>query len=646
MTFSRMVTMVLFCVTITAIVSTGGEPANWRTPPWHHGSLYDQYAVPADSQYKSPINLVLTGDGRTLYVVCENTSELLRVDTRRRRVTGSISVGLRPLDITLSPDETRVYVTNRWHNTVSVVDLESFEVVDTLRTGFNPHGVVADSAYLYVGNGSSDNISVIRLSDGSFDGWLMGGREPFDMAISPDGSMIAVTSQLSQKVPFREPPETEITFIDGRKRYVVDHRIAENTVIQQGVTFTPDGKWLLAVCEVPRNLIPETQIYQGWMVTYALIVAEAHPGGRTAYLLLDDMDRYYADPFGVAVSPDGGSVYVSSSGVDVVSVIDWASVQRTLRIENDLIGVSEDTVRLYRRHLGISSEYVRARIATGKNPKSMVISPDGRWLYVAERLNDTIGIIDLARDERVNDIDLGGPEIVSELRYGEYLFNHSEISFQQQLACNTCHPENHVDGLLYDIAIDGGMGRNVVDNRSMRGVALTAPFKWSGKNPSLQRQEGPRAAQLFFRSHGFEPDGVEAITHFIESIPLPPNPYADTNGRLSDAQHRGKALYSRERTNTGAYIPQANRCITCHPAPFYTNRRKNNVGTQLLHDTNRHFDTPQLNRVWESPPYLHDGRCWTLEEIWTQHNPDDLHGQTNDMTKEQLNDLIEYLKTF
>jgi hypothetical protein len=35
----------------------------------------------------------------------------------------------------------------------------------------------------------------------------------------------------------------------------------------------------------------------------------------------------------------------------------------------------------------------------------------------------------------------------------------------------------------------------------------------------------------------------------------------------------------------------------------------------------------------------------TLEEIWTVYNPDDRHGATNDMTKDQLNDLIEFLKT-
>jgi len=34
-----------------------------------------------------------------------------------------------------------------------------------------------------------------------------------------------------------------------------------------------------------------------------------------------------------------------------------------------------------------------------------------------------------------------------------------------------------------------------------------------------------------------------------------------------------------------------------------------------------------------------------LEEIWTVFNPKDQHGRTNDLTKDELNDLIEYLRT-
>jgi cytochrome c1 len=42
---------------------------------------------------------------------------------------------------------------------------------------------------------------------------------------------------------------------------------------------------------------------------------------------------------------------------------------------------------------------------------------------------------------------------------------------------------------------------------------------------------------------------------------------------------------------------------------------------------------------------LHDGRATTLEEIWTIYGKEELHGALNDLTKIDLNDLIEYLKS-
>ena len=57
------------------------------------------------------------------------------------------------------------------------------------------------------------------------------------------------------------------------------------------------------------------------------------------------------------------------------------------------------------------------------------------------------------------------------------------------------------------------------------------------------------------------------------------------------------------------------------------------------------MDVPQLTNVVNSAPYLHDGSAQTLEEIWTVVIPQDKHGITSDLTKDDLNDLIEYLKT-
>ena len=285
-----------------------------------------------------------------------------------------------------------------------------------------------------------------------------------------------------------------------------------------------------------------------------------------------------------------------------------------------------------------------ARVSTGWNPKGLAVSADGGTVYVADRLADTITIIDAVAATVVDTITLGSTALTSR-RHGARLFSHSAISFQGQLSCSTCHPEMHVDGLVYDIAIDG-IGRNLVDNLTLRGLRGTAPFKWSGKNPTLRRQEGPRAAQLFFRSHGFSDGEREATVEFIESVGRPENRLARADASLDEFQRRGEQLYQRASANDGTYIPAANRCITCHPPPLYTDRRKHNVGSRADHDDRGSFDTPHLSNLYEGAPYMHDGRCYSLEEIWTVFNPDDTHGVTNDMTKAQLNDLIAYMLTF
>ena len=70
-----------------------------------------------------------------------------------------------------------------------------------------------------------------------------------------------------------------------------------------------------------------------------------------------------------------------------------------------------------------------------------------------------------------------------------------------------------------------------------------------------------------------------------------------------------------------------------------------NVGSGKSTDRSPVIDVPQLPNVAYSAPYLHDGSARSLEEIWTVFNPKDTHGVSNDLTKDELNDLIEYLKT-
>jgi cytochrome c peroxidase len=85
------------------------------------------------------------------------------------------------------------------------------------------------------------------------------------------------------------------------------------------------------------------------------------------------------------------------------------------------------------------------------------------------------------------------------------------------------------------------------------------------------------------------------------------------------------------------------RIATAAPSTRTSNKSTSVPGKST--DRSPVIDVPQLPNVAYSAPYLHDGSARSLEEIWTVFNPKDTHGVSNDLTKDELNDLIEYLKT-
>ncbi len=286
------------------------------------------------------------------------------------------------------------------------------------------------------------------------------------------------------------------------------------------------------------------------------------------------------------------------------------------------------------------------RLATGRNPTAVVVSPDSHFAYIANRTDDTVSVIDLQQLKVASTIDLGGPKEITALRRGEQLFYDATFCYQSQLACASCHPHNGFeDGLVWSLETPD-LGHDIVENRTLLSIMETSPFKWNGLNPNLATQDGPRTAMYIFRSQGFSSAQVKDLVLYIHSLKLPPNPHRAADGRLTEAQERGREIFFRTTTNGGRIIPDRDRCYFCHaPQTHYTSRVRMDVGTSTEFDNLKDFDIPQLEGAYMRAPYLHDGKALTLEGIWTRFNPDDKHGITSDMNKVQLNDLIEFLKT-
>ena len=594
-----------------------------------------------NADYFSPFNLAVSSDGERLYVVAQEADELLVVDAKNDRVLNRIKVGQYPHSVILDNDNKRAYVSNEWADNVSVVDLAKNEVVDTLITGNGPAGLVlsADGRFLYVVDSYSSNISVIDIESGRELRRFTAGNNPTGIGLAPDRKTIYVTSRRALIAPYGDTLRTELTVIDGSRHRVADRKNIESAYLMENVAFTPSGDLALLTMIRPKNFVPSIQVEQGFMMTYGIVIIEQKENGRIAQLLIDEPNAYYSDPFDIVVTPDGKKAFMTSSGVNCISVIDIDSVREILRES------SPQQLRNYANNLGVSSRFVTGRIKTGADPKGLALSADGKLLYVAEQLEDKISVINTESLDIVKSIDLGGPKRITVARHGRRLFNNSGHTFQNQFDCYTCHPDMHEDGLVYNMA-SKDMGRNLTNTQSLREIKETAPFKWNGKNQTVYKQDGMRFSTVLTRTEQFSYSDLDAITAYIlTGIHYPPNLQYNPEGILTEAQLRGKAIFERSVDNLGKEIPENNRCITCHPPPYYTNLKLANVGTLASSDDTIMFDTPHLNNIYASPPYLHDGRAATLEEIWTLYGKEDKHGLANDMNKNQLNDLVEYLKS-
>ncbi len=595
---------------------------------------------PSGVRYPSPVELALSRDGSRLYAVCEGTDEVAVIEPRAGTVLRKIKVGRLPRGIALSADGGRAYVANTWSDTVSEIDTASLEVARNLPAGFEPTSAVPDrqGAFLYIANRISSDISVVDLKTGQDTKRLLAGRGVSYLALSPDGSRLYATHIYPNLGKWRTQPQSEVTVIDTERRMVADRVPLRNVAGVFHVAEAAGGRLGFAAQLRPKNLVPLAHVAHGWVFGNSVAVFGPEIGDEPVQVPIDELDRYFTPPYGLAVAPGGAALYISTTGSDSVTVIDVRRLMRYLK------SLGPDERRALPNDLSASANYVAARISVGRSPKGMAVSPDGARLYVANRTDDTISVVDTATRKSVRTISLGAPASLTAERRGERLFFSARFAFHQHFGCANCHLEATFDGLSWDLEPDG-FGKDYVDNRLLEDVADTAPFKWNGGNPDLETECGPRTEKFFFRTQSFSREELADLVSYIKSIPLRPNRYRLANGELTPAQERGKAIYERTRAKNGTPIPEANQCPVCHSGPHYTNRQLADVGSGKPTDRSPLIDVPQLTNIALTAPYLHDGSAKSLEEIWTVFNPKDTHGVTNDLQKDELNDLIEYLKT-
>lgn len=589
-----------------------------------------------DLTYASPIEMLFSPDGARLYVLCQGSNEVRVLNAANYSVIKNVAVGQVPRGFTLSADGSRLFVANSWDDTISVIDTNALAVIATWPVSGEPSSVVEDKAgeYLFIADRIGNDVAVLDAQTGQEEKRLAAGRGASYLTASPDGSRLYVTHVYPNRRPHRTPPESELTVIDASRAVVADRLRLPGIAHEFHISVSADGRLGVAAALHPKNLIPLAHLEHGGAFADTLTLFGKDVGNNPVELPLDELERYAARPFSVAIAPDKSRIYVTSSGSEIVSVIDVPRLLRFVRTHQPP----------YVQDLAASANYVVSRIPVGRDPRGVVFAIDGHSLLVANRLDDTISVIDTRTDRVTSTIQLEGPKKISPLRRGEQTFYTARYSFQGQIGCANCHIDSTFDGLTWDLEPDG-FGRDIVDNRLIEDLKHTEPYKWNGGNPNLPTECGPRTEKYFWRSENYDDLTLTDLVLYIRHLPARENRWRQLGGQWTPAQERGRELFERVVDKFGKPIPETNRCSYCHSGPKGTSQKSFDVGTKRATDNSGLLDTPQLTNIALTAPYLHDGSAATLEEIWTVFNPQDKHGRTNDLTKDELNDLIEYLRT-
>ena len=369
-----------------------------------------------------------------------------------------------------------------------MIDAGSRKVIKTLDAGDEPHGVLVDrqGKYLYVANTSSQDISVFDVASLGYVKTLSASRGPWSMALSADGTTLLVTNMLARISPLRAPFVSEVSAIDTGLASVDDRRVVDGANLMMGVDWHPSGRFALATLNRTKSLVPMTRLIQGWTITNGLAVI--WKDGRVDQVLLDEPDMGFADASDVACTPDGRYALVTSAGTDRVAVVDIARLTAILR--------RATPYRTRARHPespGLPDRIRRQAYCDRRTARAGCWwMPDKQVRLRGERARRFAERHRPCTNRSRERIDLGGPKRDHETHgWASACSTTPRSRFTDQFACASCHPDGHVDGLTYDIEADG-LGVSPVDNRTLRGILDTAPFKWEGTNPSLARQCGAR----------------------------------------------------------------------------------------------------------------------------------------------------------
>jgi YVTN family beta-propeller protein len=290
-----------------------------------------------------------------VYVVNEDDDTVSVIDGITKNVIASIPVGKWPHYIALDPGGKRVYVTNGESNSISVIDTATHRVVSTIEgIKSDPQQIVIHPAgrIAYVPCYDTADLHVIDLMEGRINARIRVGEGAHSIALSSDGRRV-------YGVSLRDP---QVRVIDTTfNKVVATFTVGEGAC---GIAVSLDGG----------------RLYLGghgvgmWMgkgeKNMDIRVIDASTFKQLSLIRCGIM------PIAVKLSYDGKQTYVVSHGSGELHMIDNVNHKTT-------------------------------SVKVGKDCRDLVGTIDGKWVYVTNRGDHTVSVVDVSAKKVVATVRVG-----------------------------------------------------------------------------------------------------------------------------------------------------------------------------------------------------------------------------------------------
>ena len=548
---------------------------------------------PALEGNRGPFKVAFTSDGERAIVTEFDEGAIAVINRASGKVLRHIPTqGEQPTGVAVTPDSKWAVVTNSLSGSVAFISLDTFQT-ETLPLRGMPWDVVLspDGKRAYISVSQLDQVTVIDLAAHKIIGAMPTGRRPRALAITPDGATV-VSANMT---------EGSVSYLDTRSLMQTGQGRTP-AVNLRGVAVFPDGQQVFAVGQRAQNERP-TETAIGIWSNQAFLQVPDGPRNGVQNLWLDFMGKDVSDPDSVVLDRGQTRAFITCSGGHSVNVVPVQGNGDTQTIQN-----------------------------VGAFPRGLTFTPDGKELWVANNLSNDLAIINPQTLQITRRINLGPTTRKDPTLAGRFLFTTATIVKGKQFSCNSCHPDGGTDGISWKfVHVKDALGREMDRNaKGLRGhIAAHAPYRWSGHEPSLAafvEEEIPGLLQ------GAKPTPAEvrALADYVDSLPLPPNPFRNADNSLTVAGLRGRELFAGKAG-----------CAACHSGAKVGGQQKAWIGTT---PPGMELQVPRLEGVYDTYPYLHDGKARTLDEVFLQQNPKHLHGKAHELTPAEMNDLLSYVK--